>query len=110
MFDVENYSLLYMKNQQCHISKILEISNISHRSYVISWEEMWVWVRGMCISKGDDTSPVANDHVSRREMSYLPREMRHVSTGDVGDLQNFGSVTLLNNRYRMKYPRVWDTG
>jgi len=24
---------------------------------------------GMCISKGDDTSPVANDHVSRREMS-----------------------------------------
>jgi hypothetical protein len=55
--------------QQCHISKILEISHISHRSYVISWEEMWVRVRGMCISKGDDTSPVANDHVSRREMS-----------------------------------------
>jgi hypothetical protein len=49
----------------------------------------------MCISKGDDTSPVANDRVSRREMSYLPREMRHLSTGDVGDLQNFGYVTLL---------------
>jgi hypothetical protein len=73
----------------------LEISNISHRSYVISWEEMWVWVRGMCISKGDDTSPVANDHVSCREMSYLPREMWYLSTGDVEDLQNFGSVTLL---------------
>jgi hypothetical protein len=52
-----------------------------------------VW--GMCISKGDYTSPVANDHVSHREMSYLPREMRHLSTGDVGDLQNFGSMTLL---------------
>ena len=49
----------------------------------------------MCISKGDDTSPVANGRVSRREMPYLPREMRHLSTENVGDLQNFGYVTLL---------------
>jgi hypothetical protein len=57
---------------------------------------MWVWVRGMRISRGDDTSPVANDHISRREIPHLPREIRHFSTGDVADLQNFGSVTLLD--------------
>jgi hypothetical protein len=42
--------------QQCHISRILEM-----RTYLP--REMWMWVRRMRISKGDDTSPVGNDRI-----------------------------------------------
>jgi hypothetical protein len=61
------------EKQQCHISKILEMAHISRRSYTVYGEEMWVWVRGTCISKGDDTSQVANDRVSLREMWEISR-------------------------------------
>jgi hypothetical protein len=41
----ESKLIFVMKEkQQCHISKLLEISNISRERCRISCEEMWMWV------------------------------------------------------------------
>jgi hypothetical protein len=54
----------------CHISRNLEMRCL-----------LWMWVRGMRISKGDDTSPVRNDRVSRGRFARISefRDMWHYS-------------------------------
>jgi hypothetical protein len=57
--------------------------------------EMRVWVWGMRISKGDLTSPVVNDRISRVWVPRLPLETRHLPWEMQWHLQNLGYVTPL---------------
>ncbi len=63
----------YKFSQQCHISRNLEMRRLLL--------EMWMWVRGMCISKGDDTPPVGNDRISCGRFARISkfRDMWHYS-------------------------------
>jgi hypothetical protein len=49
-----------------HISGKLEMRPHLSREMWRLLLEMWMWVRWMRISKGDDTSPVGNDRISWR--------------------------------------------
>ena len=64
-----------------------------------------VWVWGMSISKGDLTSPVVNDRISRVWVPRLPLETRHLPREMRWHLQNLGYVTLLERLQRcsLKY-------
>ncbi len=59
-------------SQHRHISHTLEMRPHLPR-------EMCMWVRGMRISKGDDTSPVGNDRVSRGRCSIFYGRFARIS-------------------------------
>ncbi len=56
----------------------------------------------MCISQGDDTSPVVDEHISRVWAPRLPREMRHLNREMWVHLQNLGYVTPLKHFIQIK--------
>jgi hypothetical protein len=61
--------------------------------------EMWMWVRGMRISKGDDTSPVGNDRISQfRDMWHYSVlwEKKHVFYFVLGWHRKFSFVKLVH--------------
>jgi hypothetical protein len=77
-----NFVILSMYGQQCYISRNLEM-----RPH-IPWD-MWMWVRGMRISKGDDTSPVGIDRISKF------RDMWHYSLQYIVNLFRYSRLRWL---------------
>ncbi len=82
------FQLYGLSGQQCHISRNLEMPPHLMREMRRLLLEMWMWVRGMRISIGDDTSPMRNNRISGKRCR-VSRERCGISWGRFARISKF---------------------
>ncbi len=60
-------------------------------------QEMWMWVRGMRISKGDDTSPIGNNNISGKRCR-VSNEICGTSWGRFARISKFRDMWHYSSR------------